>query len=390
MQRPPKMSRRLSRSNENIKKEGVEHDPRGVENHGFEDKKEDSTSEKKKVKPPKILNRSLESICAEREKEQVVERKEKVYEWLPFFKSKRFAQKAQQPARRSVSMDRNHCILELEKLERQEREKKATTPPMAKNPNDVFMNPQGPVPRYPSHRNSIVHVSSVTVSQLIVYFQTQNSVVLTRGRMYESFMRRSSVAPMDTPIPQDHWKQQLLYRLEILNRAPLPPRWAQKIDGQDIQFNSQELDGTAPKSRFTEFEQEYTSIVQFMDFLGSYPFSASMKGPQLVPDHNVPRMFSTLVHRLDYLTAPLYVDECDFILSLLTKLENFAEMLETKSTRRWSKVVPNIEEPSLLADGFIAREMPTVRSSKNRRRALSPLINRMNLPILGECATRNV
>uniref|UniRef100_A0A8R1HGZ2 DEP domain-containing protein n=1 Tax=Caenorhabditis japonica TaxID=281687 RepID=A0A8R1HGZ2_CAEJA len=390
LHRPPKsrMSRRLSRSNGNINKAGIETNPggktAGIENPGFEDSKKEEVKcpppQSQESKPPKILNRSLESICPDGNSVEYTEKREKVYDWLPFFKSRRNHAKA--TARRSVSLDRNHCVLEQERL----AQKQVTTPPQEPN-NTVFMHPKGPLPpppaRYQHRRMSVVQ-----------------SNPLARGRMYESIMRRSSViAPATVEIPStvkdSHiWKTELLARLEILYDRPIPPDFAAKIDGYDVQWNMQELDAVdgIVKSRCQGVQPDYPStIVQFMEYLGRYPFSASKK-TELVHEHSVPRMFSTLVNRLEDLNAPLSLDECWLIISLLSKTEDFSQMLETGAGRRWSRVMmtpsmsaSSIDEPGLLADGF-AREIPmnSMRASKSRRRALSPYDNRFRLDIQGD------
>ncbi|CAL2036811.1 unnamed protein product [Caenorhabditis brenneri] len=392
MQRPPKarISRRLSRSNGNVDNSGVDKDPRGVENHGFDDRREDEIYPKteKKTRAPKILNRSLESICTEQyaSKPDLIEKKEKVYDWLPFFKSRRFHTKTNQPVRRSVSLDRNHCMVEEEEAEAARNKHKVTTPPIRENANDlVFMHPKGPLvtipTRYQNHRTSIVGT---------------NPASLSRGRMYESIMRRSSIVPVTEPPPVlkdcEIWKAELLAKLEQLYDRPLPTEWSTKIDGYDIQWNMQEIDMNdgVVRSRCSGLQPDYPqTVIHFMDYLSRYPFF-SIKKPELAQEHNVNRMFGTLVNRLEDLNAPLHVDECSLLISFLSKMDGFAAMLETGAARRWSKVImhssaSSIEEAGLMVDGF-SRDIPVVgiRASKQRRRALSPFNNRVNISVKDE------
>lgn len=392
MPKPPKaLSRRLSRSNGNVDEAGVDNDPRGVENHGFDDRRDEDNPQKreKKSQTPRVLNRSLESICTGRDllKSDGTEKKEKVYDWLPFFKSRRYHTKPHQPTRRSVSLDRNHCMLEEEKEEAARNKKKVTTPPIRETAQaTVFLNPKGPMStapaRYQNHRTSIV---------------VPNPASLSRGRMYESIMRRSSVLPVvvtTPPVLKDCivWKTELLAKLEQLYDFPLPCEWASKIDGYDIQWNMLEIDTNdgIVKSRCSGLQPDYPpTIIQFMDYLGRYPFSTGNKS-DLVPELNVNRMFGTLVNRLEDLNAPLQMDVCTLIVGFLSKMDGFASMMETGASRRWSKVilsssVSSIEEAGLMVDGF-SRDIPScgIRASKHRRRALSPFDNRVNVPIQDE------
>ncbi|KAF1761187.1 hypothetical protein GCK72_009441 [Caenorhabditis remanei] len=391
MLRRPKLSRRLSRSNGNIDKAGVDNDPRGVENHGFDDQKEeDQQKSSRRLHAPKILNRSLESICTEHIslKADFTEKKEKVYDWLPFFKSRRYHTKAHQPTRRSVSLDRNHCMVEEEIEEAARNKKKVTTPPIRELTNDlVFMHPKGPMStapaRYQSNRVSIVGT---------------NPASLSRGRMYESIVRRPSIPVVETQPPALKdciiWKTEMLARLELLYDRPIPSEWANKVDGYDINWNMLEIDANdgVVKSRCSGLQPDYpTTIVHFMDYLGRYPFSSGKK-LDFVPELNVNRMFGTLVNRLEDLNAPLQSEDCSLIVSFLSKMDGFAMMMETGAGRRWSKVimstsVSSIEEAGLMVDGF-SRDIPScgIRASKHRRRALSPFDNRVNLPIQDEKA----
>lgn len=389
VKRRPKtrLSRRLSRSNGTVDKAGVDSDPRGVENHGFDDRKEDENDYKPTKRAPKILNRSLESICPDQypQREDLPEKKEKVYDWLPFFKSRRY-HKSHQPSRRSASLDRNHCMVEAEKKEAAKIENKVRTPPIRESVNEqVLMHPKGPMStapaRYPTHRTSIV---------------CTNPALLSRGRMYESIVRRPSVVPAEPspPILKDCiiWKTELLAKLEKLYDYPLPTDWAYKIDGYDIQWNMHEIDSNdgVVKSRCNGLQPDYpTTIVQFMDYLGRYPFSVGQK-LDFAPERNVNRMFGTLVNRLEDLNAPLQSEDCSLLVSFLSKMDGFAAMLETGPGRRWSKAIisssaSSIEEAGLMIDGF-SRDIPScgIRASKQRRRALSPFDNRVNLPIQDE------
>ncbi|CAI2352305.1 unnamed protein product [Caenorhabditis sp. 36 PRJEB53466] len=399
MHRMPKssMNRRLSRSNGNVDKAGVEPnpDPRGVENHGFEDRKEDPPPPPPvRQRAPKILNRSLESICVDNEPEEM-STKEKVYDWLPFFKSKRAAHKSHQPTRRSVSLDRNHCVVQQEaqalaqaqaKAQLQSQGlKKVNTPPTREASTEVFLHPKGPlqpeVPlrQYQNHRNSLV----------------APSILLARGRMYESIMRRSSVAPIEERTVHknaDVWKNELLVQLGKHFDTPLPLEWTAKLDSNEIAWNSQEIDPKdgLVRSKWTGSQQEYPpNIIQFMDYLGRYPFAMPKKN-SFVQEPNVIGMFSTLVNRLEDLHAPLYPDECVLLVELLSKVDRFAVMLGSGAVRRWSRVMSydsasSIEEAGLMADGF-ARELPqcAARASKHRRRALSPYNDRISISIQDE------
>lgn len=388
MHRPPKarLPRRLSRSNGNIDKAGIDNSSGGVENHGFDDHKDDEIP--KKQRTPKILNRSLESICTEEytEKREVSEMKEKVYDWLPFFKSRRNHTKVNQPTRRSASLDRNHCVLEQEKAEAALRSQKVTTPPIREAPKDVvFMHPQGPLPavpsRYQNHRTSIAG---------------SNPALLSRGRMYESIMRRSSVVPVADSVQANNecsfWKTELLGRLEQIYDRTLPCEWASKVDGYDIQWNMIEIDHAdgIVKSRCQGLQPDYPqTVIQFMDYLVRYPFVTHKKMDTGL-EYNVNRIFITLVNRLEDLNAPLQFDECSLIVNLLCKIDSFAAMLDNGPARRWSKVMisssaSSIEEAGLMVDGF-SRDLPAcgIRASKYRRRALSPFDNRVNLEIQDE------
>uniref|UniRef100_A0A1I7TKC2 DEP domain-containing protein n=1 Tax=Caenorhabditis tropicalis TaxID=1561998 RepID=A0A1I7TKC2_9PELO len=391
MQRPPKqrLSRRLSRSNGNVDEAGVDKNPRGgVENPGFDDRREEEVFKKqeKRTRPPKILNRSLESICTDSysSRPDLSEKKEKVYDWLPFFKSRRYHTKAHQPTRRSVSLDRNHCMLE-EEAEALRNKHNVTTPPLREAANDpVYLHPKGPIvsmpTRYQNHRTSIV---------------CSNPASLSRGKMYESIMRRTSIVPVTEPLPVlkdcTIWKTELLAKLEQYNDRPLPHEWATRIDGYDIQWNMQEIDinDGMVRSRCTGAQPDYPqTVISFMDYLSRYPFF-SMKSPELSQEYNVNRMFGTLVNRLEDLNAPLQSDECNLIISLLSKMDGFASMLETGAARRWSKVLmssaSSIEEAGLMVDGF-SRDLPAcgIRASRHRRRAISPFNNRVSLSINDE------
>ncbi|CAP29581.1 Protein CBR-LET-99 [Caenorhabditis briggsae] len=390
-----RLSRRLSRSNGNVDRAGVDNDPRGVENHGFDDRREDENQYKqtKRTRAPKVLNRSLESICPDHDsdKENHTEKKEKVYDWLPFFKSRRY-HKSHQPTRRSVSLDRNHCMVKAQEDEEEEKEEavrskmKIATPPIRESVNEqVFLHPRGPLStapaRYQNHRTSLV---------------CPNPASLSRGRMYESIMRRSSIVPPTDPPPpvlKDCivWKTELLEKLVNLYGRPLPGEWASKVDGYDIRWNTHEIDSNdgVVKSRCSGLQPDYpTTIVNFMDYLGRYPFSSAKK-LDLAPELNVNRMFGTLVNRLEDLNAPLQLDDCLLLVSFLSKMDGFASMLETGASHRWSKVMmssaSSIEEAGLMVDGF-SRDIPAcgIRASKQRRRALSPFDNRVNLVIQEE------
>ena len=156
------------------------------------------------------------------------------------------------------------------------------------------MHPQGPLPavpsRYQNHRTSIAG---------------SNPALLSRGRMYESIMRRSSVVPVADSVQANNecsfWKTELLGRLEQIYDRTLPCEWASKVDGHDIQWNMLEIDHVdgIVKSRCQGLQPDYPeTVIQFMDYLVRYPFVTSKKADTM-GEYNVNRIFITLVNRLE-------------------------------------------------------------------------------------------
>ncbi|CAI5438848.1 unnamed protein product [Caenorhabditis angaria] len=327
--------RRLSRSNGNLAK--LESSI-GHENKGFDENLSD---------PLNIRDIDFNK------KEPLYEKKDKNYDWLPFFKSKRFQTKQEQKVpKRSVSLDRNHVNL-------LGSPSKALSPiPKASDDCVVVLHPTGEVPKLSKN--------------------------ISRSKLYESIARRQQT-PTQQSVPSSSlycssrdtriiWRSELIKSLTGLMSKPPPTELTHNIDGNEVEYNSNpnnyDIDGVV-KSRTTGMTLEYpTIVVQFMEFLGRYPFS---KKNEIVSEQNVCKIFATLVNRLGDLNAPLYPYEAAYLVDILTKHEHFAELLEMNRTRQWNAQQPIRNMHGEEYDGF-SKELPVcgVRASMHRRKTISP------------------
>ncbi|CAB3408388.1 unnamed protein product [Caenorhabditis bovis] len=317
---PVRMSRRLSRSNGNLRKLiiGDNKEPTGRENPAFDDKVDEIDIKHK-----------------EKENEYEDGKKESAYDWLPFFKSKRGASKPKRNARRSMSLDRNHVMLESE-----QNIESPIIPPKVRATDDSALLPQKPL--------------------------TTN---LSRTKVYESIARRQPTSSRDV------WRNELVKRLTILTGASPPIEWSRHLDGADMHWNSNSLNLEAGviRSRNHGIQPFYPfTVVQFMEYLKDFPFSSkSMPGM----DDKVSKVFGTLCSRLMDLDPPLYPVEMNYMFELLSKNEKFGEIIDERSRRMAISRSSTPEEFASLVP--MQYHMPPcgIRASIRRRSVIMPLEN---------------